>query len=238
MIIAERLQLVQQKIKEASLKQQSRQMKSTLSDGVRLITVTKNQDFASIQKVIDLGQTVIGENRVQELLKKYEHFGQKLEYHLIGHLQTNKVKFVVPICSLIQSLDSLKLAEEIQKVAINYNKVQNVLLQVNVAEEESKFGVHLSEVQTMVEALQQFPNINLQGFMTVAPFSEEIETLRPIFRALYDQFCYVKENLELKDFRYLSMGMSNDYTVAIEEGANLVRVGTAIFGPRDYTKKL
>lgn len=237
MTIAERLQLVQQKIQEASLMQQSRQLKSVLSEGVRLIAVTKNQEFASIQEVIDAGHAVIGENRVQELLKKHEHFGSQLEYHLIGHLQTNKVKYVVPICHLIHSLDSLKLADEIQKVAMNHNKVQNVLLQVNVAEEDSKFGVHLNEVQSIAYQLQQYPNISLQGFMTVAPFTDEPEALRPLFRALFDQFCVVKEELKSIDFRYLSMGMSNDYPVAIEEGANLVRVGTAIFGPRDYTKK-
>jgi PLP dependent protein len=206
---------------------------------VKLIAVTKNHTPAEMQQAIDCGLTTIGENRVQEAVAKYDIFGRKLEYHLLGHLQKNKVKQAVPLFDLIHSLDSEKLARHISRVAGELAKIQPVLLEVNVAGEATKQGVSLADVLDFVRMVSSLPNLVVAGLMTVAPHFDDPEETRPLFHTLYDKFMELKQAcIPNCTMEWLSMGMTNDYSVAIEEGANMVRVGTAIFGARNYDIEL
>ena len=202
---------------------------------VELIAVTKNHPVAAMQEAIDAGIMNIGENRVQEALDKAETLEREVKWHLIGHLQTNKVKHAVRQFDLIHSVDSLRLAREIDKAAAKFGKVQNVLVQINLAHEESKSGIDRAELDDILAGIDDLRAIRLQGFMCIAPNYEDVEECRPLFRTMYDIFQQVKTHeLRTADIRYLSMGMTHDYEIAVEEGANLVRVGTAIFGARQY----
>ncbi len=206
---------------------------------VKLIAVTKNHSTAEMQQAIDCGLTSVGENRVQEALAKYDVFQDQLEYHLLGHLQTNKVKQAVPIFDLIHSVDSEKLARQISRVAGELAKVQPVLLEVNVAGETTKFGVPLADTLHFAKLVSELPNLVVSGLMTIAPHYDDPEATRPLFRGLYEQFIAMKQAcLPNCTMQWLSMGMTNDYPIAIEEGANMVRVGTAIFGARNYAIEL
>ena len=198
------------------------------ADDVLLIAVTKLHSADEINEAIDAGITDIGENKVQEILEKYDKV-KPVRWHLIGHLQTNKVKYIIDKVDLIHSVDSLHLAQEIEKRAGNQDKIMDVLIQVNSAEEESKFGVGVDETETLIEEVKaNCPHINIKGLMCIAPFELDPEDARPFFGA-------VKEIFDRHpDFKVLSMGMSNDFQVAIEEGATAIRVGTKIFGNRDY----
>ena len=210
-------------------------IKETLpSAKVTLIAVTKTQSVAVIRKAFAAGLPVIGENKVQEALKKSAQLSDlPLEWHLIGHLQTNKAKQAVSIFSLIHSVDSLKLATEIDRCAKNAAKVQDVLLQINVAGEETKSGVAPQEADEMVVLIDSLPNIRLCGLMTVAPFFDDPEQTRPIFREMSALFKRLQKKVRHPEsFRWLSMGMTHDYKVAVEEGSNMVRIGTGIFGAR------
>lgn len=195
---------------------------------VLLIAVTKLHSAEEINEAIDAGITDIGENKVQEILDKYDRV-KPVRWHLIGHLQTNKVKYIIDKVDLIHSVDSMKLAQEIEKRAGNADKTMDILVQVNSAEEESKFGVGVCEAEALIADIKEnCPHINIKGLMCIAPLEEDPENARPFFRA-------VKEIFDRhKDFTTLSMGMSNDFEVAIEEGSTAIRVGTAIFGNRDY----
>ena len=202
---------------------------------VELIAVTKNHPVAAMQEAIDAGIMNIGENRVQEALDKAETLERDVKWHLIGHLQTNKVKHAVRQFDLIHSVDSLRLAREIDKAAAKFGKVQNILVQINLAHEESKSGIDRAELDDILAGIDDLRAIRLQGFMCIAPNYEDVEECRPLFRTMYDIFQQVKtRELRTADIRYLSMGMTHDYEIAVEEGANLVRVGTAIFGARQY----
>ena len=202
---------------------------------VELIAVTKNHPVAAMQEAIDAGIMNIGENRVQEALDKAETLDREVKWHLIGHLQTNKVKHAVRQFDLIHSVDSLRLAREIDKAAVKFGKVQNILIQINLAHEESKSGIDRAELDDILTGIDELRAIRLQGFMCIAPNYEDVEECRPLFRTMYDIFQQVKtRELRTADIRYLSMGMTHDYEIAVEEGANLVRVGTAIFGARQY----
>lgn len=206
---------------------------------VKLIAVTKNHSTAEMQQAIDCGLTAIGENRVQEAVAKYDVFQDQLEYHLLGHLQTNKVKQAVPLFDLIHSVDSEKLARQISRVAGELNKVQQVLLEVNVAGEITKFGVPLADALHFAKLVSELPNLVVSGLMTIAPHYDDPEATRPLFRSLYEKFIAMKQvSLPNCTMQWLSMGMTNDYPVAIEEGANMIRVGTAIFGARNYAIEL
>ena len=201
---------------------------------VTIVAVTKTQPVERIREAVNAGLTVLGENRVQEAAEKVPALaGMPVEWHLIGHLQTNKVKQAVALFSLIQSVDSLKLAAEIDRQARLAGKIQDVLLQINVAGEESKFGIDPADAVSLTSAMEALPNIRLCGLMTIAPFFAEAEQTRPIFRQtkqLYDQ---LKQSVaKPEQFCRLSMGMTHDYAVAIEEGANMIRVGSGIFGER------
>lgn len=205
-------------------------------EDVLLVAVTKLHDVDEINEAIDCGITDIGENKVQEIMNKYEHV-KPVKWHLIGHLQTNKVKYIIDKVDMIHSVDSLHLAKEIDKRAKAHGITMKILVQVNSAEEESKFGATVEETRQLVlDILEQCTNIKIYGFMCIAPFEEDVDDARPFFaevKKLYDECGKIDH--ERLDFQYLSMGMSNDFEVAIEEGSNLVRVGTAIFGARDYS---
>ena len=204
-----------------------------------LCAVTKTRTADEINEAIDAGITDIGENKVQEIMDKFDSV-KPVRWHLIGHLQTNKVKYIIDKVSMIHSVDSLHLAQEIDKRAAQHGITMDILIQVNSAQEESKFGISTDETEGMIrDILDKCPNIRIRGLMCIAPFAENPEDVRVYFaqvKKLYDEYSSIEhKNL---DFKYLSMGMSHDYEVAILEGSNLIRVGTAIFGERDYSKKL
>jgi len=199
-------------------------------ESVKLVAVTKTVDVSRIKEAIRAGIKIIGENRVQEAREKFKDIGKEVEWHLIGHLQTNKVKYIFDIFSLIHSVDSLSLAEEIQKRAENKGLETDILIEVNLSGEKTKFGILPEKAINFVKDISRFKNINIMGLMTIPPFSESPEDSRKYFkmlRMLRDDI--QREGIEMKE---LSMGMSNDFEAAVEEGATMVRIGTAIFGER------
>ena len=232
MTIGARIQAVRTAIAEAC----ARRTHVPQDAPVELIAVTKNHPVEAMQTAIDAGAANIGENRVQEALDKAKNLEREVTWHLIGHLQTNKVKHAVRQFDLIHSVDSLRLAQEINKAAEKFDKVQNILIQVNLAREERKSGIYREDLDDLLAEIGRLPSIRLQGFMCIAPNYENVEQCRPLFREMYELFRQMKAaGPRTADIRYLSMGMTHDYGIAVEEGANLVRVGTAIFGARQYT---
>ena len=204
---------------------------------ITLIAVSKTYPTGAIEEAIANGCYDFGENHVQELCHKIETVKQAVNWHLIGHLQTNKVKYIIGKTSLIHSLDRIKLAEEIEKQSAKVGVITKVLLEVNVANEASKHGFKVEEVMDALKMINEMKHIKVEGLMTVAPFVENPEENRAIFRKLYDLSVDIqKQKFDNISTNILSMGMSNDYKIAIEEGATMVRVGTAIFGNRDYSK--
>jgi len=202
-------------------------------EDIHLIAVTKNFSAEVVQETVENGIVLLGENRVQEAKSKIELIKGNVKWHLIGHLQRNKVKTAISIFSMIQSLDSFHLAEEIQKRAEQAEQVIDVLVQVNIGRERTKYGIDPDDTESFIEKIALLPNLKIRGLMAIAPFKENPEDARMYFRHLYNIF----ENIKQKSIRnvnmeYLSMGMSNDFEVAIEEGANMVRIGTGIFGTR------
>ena len=220
------------------LKAEAAERSGRNGEDVLLVAVTKLHDVDEINEAIDCGITDIGENKVQEIMDKFDHV-KPVRWHLIGHLQTNKVKYIIDKVSMIHSVDSLRLAQEINKRAQQHNLTMDILIQVNSAEEESKFGIKTEETGQMIQdILDTCENIRIRGLMCIAPFEENPEDARVYFaevKKLYDE--YGKMEHPHLDFQYLSMCMSGDFHVAIEEGSNLIRVGTSIFGARDYSKK-
>lgn len=205
-------------------------------EDITLIAVSKTKPLSDIEELIEIGVEDFGENKVQELCDKFEKVSKPVRFHQIGHLQTNKVKYVVDKAYLIHSVDSLKLAKEIQRIAEKKQIIADILVEVNVAEEESKFGLHTNEVIPFLEEISSYANIHVNGLMTIAPFVENPEENRKYFRTLKQlSLDIISKNIDNIDMNVLSMGMTNDYKVAIEEGATMVRVGTAIFGARNYT---
>lgn len=228
-MLKENLEQVEKNI-EAACKKASRSR-----DEVTLIAVSKTKPLSDIEEVIKLGYKEFGENKVQELTDKYETVSTPVNWHLIGHLQTNKVKYIVDKACLIHSVDSLKLAQMIQTEAQKKNVTANILIQVNIANEETKFGLAKDEVLPLLNQINHFSNIKVKGLMTIAPFVDDPEENRVHFRNLHQLLLDIKsKNIDNIDMTVLSMGMTNDYMVAIEEGATLVRVGTGIFGARQY----
>lgn len=228
-VIVENLAIVQEKVQQAL----NNRLNEKFDQTVKLIAVTKNNDIYAMREAIDAGIKVVGENRIQEALDKKKELNRTVEWHLIGHLQTNKVKQAVLNFDLIHSVDSERLAVEINKVANSLNKVQEILVQVNVVNEISKFGLNIEQVNSFIKTISQHENLKVVGLMLIAPYYENPEEARPIFRKLYEQFMEIKNQKILNvEMKWLSMGMTNDYQVAIEEGANIIRVGTGIFGQR------
>lgn len=202
---------------------------------VTLIAVSKTKPVEDIQALIDYGVTNFGENKVQEMCAKEEVITVPLSWHMIGHLQRNKVKYLMGRTCLIHSVDSLRLAQEIQKEAAKAGIVCPVLMEINIGNEESKGGIGIDEAETLARQIAELPNLNLKGLMCIAPFVDDAEENRECFRrmrAKRDELAALA--IPGTDIRELSMGMTGDFEVAIEEGATLVRVGTAIFGARDY----
>lgn len=202
---------------------------------MNIIAVTKTLDIATIKQAIENGITDIGENRVQELEQKIDGLQNDVKYHMIGHLQTNKVKYIIDKVKLIHSLDRISLAREMDKQAKKHNLNIDTLIQVNVAEEKSKFGLPVEEVIPFIENILNLSNIKIKGLMTIAPFTEDENLLRSIFREMKSlQMEIENRNYKEVSLDYMSMGMTNDYKIAIEEGSNMVRIGTGIFGKRNY----
>lgn len=200
---------------------------------VTLVAVSKTKPIEMLQEAYKAGSRCFGENKVQELISKIPQMPKDVNWHLIGHLQTNKVKQVIGKTGLIHSVDSIKLAKEIEKESEKNNLVTDILLEVNVAKEESKFGFFLEEVEEALHLAGQLPHIRVSGLMTIAPFVVNAEENRSVFRKLYEFYVDMKtKNIDNGTMTVLSMGMTGDFTVAVEEGATMVRVGTGIFGVR------
>ena len=231
-MLVDNLKIVQEKIDAALC---ARKEAKQTGDAVTLVAVTKNHAPEVITEALSLDVECIGENRVQEAKHKKEVLPEGGKWHLIGHLQTNKARQAVALFDLIESVDSERLLALLDEEAGRIGKVQDVLLQLNIAKEEQKTGFTKDEYLAVLEKLDAYKNIRLRGLMVIAQACTDIEETRPVFSAGYRAFCRLKE--VRPEIDCLSMGMSNDYTVAIEEGANMVRVGTALFGQRDYSLK-
>ena len=204
-------------------------------EDVTLIAVSKTKPVSMIEELLPLGVRDFGENKVQELTAKEAVLPKDIRWHMIGHLQRNKVKYVIDKACMIHSVDSLRLAQEISKEAVKHALVMPVLIEVNVAGEESKFGVSVEEAPSLVEEVSKLPGIQVNGLMTIAPYVEDPEENRYVFRNLRKLSVDIREkNFDNVTMNVLSMGMTGDYEVAIEEGATHVRVGTGIFGERNY----
>ena len=202
---------------------------------VTLISVSKTKPAEMLQEAYDAGSRDFGENKVQEIMDKVPQLPSDIRWHMIGHLQRNKVKYIVDKVALIHSVDSLRLAETIEHEAARHNVTVPVLIEVNVAQEESKFGLKTEEVLSLVESVAVFPHIHIEGLMTIAPYVEDPEENRGIFRQLKKLSVDIAaKNINNVNMSVLSMGMTGDYQVAVQEGATMVRVGTGIFGERNY----
>ncbi len=202
---------------------------------VTLIAVSKTKPNEMLQEIYDLGIREFGENKVQEMCQKMDTLPEDIRWNMIGHLQTNKVKYIVGRTSLIHSVDSLKLAEEIQKQSVKKNVISDILVEVNIASEASKFGTTAEEAIALVKAISTLDHVKVKGLMTIAPYVENPGDNRRYFRQIRQLSVDINnQNIDNVDMEILSMGMTGDYQVAIEEGATMVRVGTGIFGERNY----
>lgn len=205
---------------------------------VTLIAVSKTKPVEMIREAIEYGTKDFGENKVQEMCNKIEVIPEQLNWHLIGHLQTNKVKYIVDKAYLIHSVDSLKLATQINECAKKKNVISNILIEVNVANEDTKFGIKSSECEDLVRQIALLSNVRICGLMTIAPYDITPENNRPYFKELKKLLVDINsKNIDNVSMSVLSMGMTNDYEIAVEEGATLVRIGTGIFGERQYNKE-
>jgi pyridoxal phosphate enzyme, YggS family len=205
------------------------------TEDVTLIAVSKTKPVSMLQEAYDCGCRHFGENKVQELVDKYEQLPKDIKWHMIGHLQRNKVKYIIDKVYLIHSVDSLRLAEEISKEAQKKNVTAHILVEVNIAAEETKFGTTREETFKLVKEIAHLPSIRVEGLMTIAPYVENPEKNRQYFTDLYQLSVDInRENIDNISMSVLSMGMTGDYNVAVEEGATYVRVGTGIFGERHY----
>lgn len=213
-------------------------IKAELPEQVRLVAVSKYHPVEMIQEAYDAGQRLFGENHVQEMTQKYALLPKDIEWHFIGHLQTNKVKYIAPFVSLIHSVDSLKLLKEINKQAEKAQRVIPCLLQIHIAKEETKFGFSFDECREMLQQgeWKNLKNVQLCGVMGMGTFTDNVDQVRSEFHSLKDFFDEIKENVfsDNPSFREISMGMTDDYPIAIEEGSTLIRIGTKIFGKRIY----
>ncbi len=231
-MLVENLAQVQAQIRKAC------QTAGRTESEVTLIAVSKTKPVSMLEEVYQAGIREFGENKVQELTQKQALLPADIRWHMIGHLQRNKVKYIVGTVALIHSVDSLRLAEEISSQAAKRQICQDILVEVNIAMEESKFGIAREEAIALVEEIARLPQIRVCGLMTIAPFVENPEENRLYFRKMRELSVDIaRKNIDNVSMDILSMGMTGDYTVAIEEGATMVRVGTGIFGERDYQTK-
>lgn len=228
-MLCENLKIVQETVANACVKS------NRPKEDVTLIAVSKTKPVSMLREVYDAGCRHFGENKVQELLDKYEVMPDDIKWHMIGHLQRNKVKYIVDKVFLIHSVDSLRLAEEISKEAVKKQLTVSILIEVNVAEEKTKFGTTMEETERLIREISLLPGISIKGLMTIAPYVENPEENRKYFARLKQLSVDIsKKNIDNVSMNVLSMGMTGDYAVAIEEGASYVRVGTGIFGERQY----
>ena len=224
-IIKNNLEIINEKIKKAALKANRNPQE------IKLVAVTKTATIEQIKEAISVGVKIIGENKVQEAKEKYQILSADIEWHLVGHLQTNKVKYAIEIFDLIHSVDSIKLAKEIDRRSLQFGMITNVLVEVNVSGEETKYGIKPEEVEPFLKEISEFSRTRVRGLMTIAPIAEDKEEVRPYFRKLRELFKEIKsKNIKNVKMDYLSMGMTEDFEVAVEEGANMVRIGRGIFG--------
>ena len=216
------------------IKDRLHNIRQVIPKNVTLVAVSKTHPVEKIQEAYAAGQRIFGENRVQELIQKQPHLPSDIEWHLIGHLQSNKVKHIAPFISLIHSVDSFKLLEEINRQAEKNDRKINCLLQIHIAKEETKFGLSFEEAENLLfsDKLSSLKNICIKGLMGMATLSNDEKTIRLEFASLQHFYKTVKEKINHSEFSILSMGMSSDYTIAIEEGSNMIRVGSSIFGNR------
>lgn len=227
MMIKEQLDEVRERVREACLRA------GRAPEDVTLIAVSKTKPAQAVQEAYDAGARDFGENKVQEILQKKPVLPQDIRWHMIGHLQRNKVHQVIGKAVLIHAVDSLRLAEQIESEAAKRDLDVDVLLEINVAKEESKYGFFLEDAEEAIRAISAFPHVHIKGLMTIAPFVENPEENRGIFQKLYQFSVDINDkNIDNVTMGVLSMGMSGDFEVAIEEGATMVRVGTSIFGAR------
>ena len=212
-------------------------VRSTIPENVTLIAVSKTKPVSDLQEAYDAGQRIFGENKALEMRDKYQELPKDVKWHFIGHLQTNKIKYIVPFVTLIHSIDSISLLEAVNKEAVKNNRVIDCLLQFHIAQEETKFGLDVEEAKTMIESdnFKKLNNVRIVGVMGMATFTDDENQVRNEFKTLKNIFDTLKENYFKDDsFKEISMGMSDDYPIAIEEGATMVRVGSKIFGARNY----
>ncbi|MGC1515152.1 MAG: YggS family pyridoxal phosphate-dependent enzyme [Maribacter sp.] len=216
-----------------SITENLKSIQSTLSEQVTLVAVSKTKPIPDLQEAYDAGQRIFGENRVQEMTEKWEKMPKDIEWHMIGHLQRNKVKYMAEYVSLVHGVDSPRLLKEINKEAKKCDRVIPCLLQVHIAEEDSKFGFDEHELLELVEneEFKEYKNVQIKGLMGMATFTEDLDQVRREFKTL--KSLYVKLKQHYSDFTVLSMGMSGDYEVGIEEGSTMVRIGSSIFGARN-----
>lgn len=213
------------------------QILNEIPSHVQLVAVSKTYGIDVIQNAYDEGVRIFGENKVQELVPKAEALPKDIRWHLIGHLQTNKVKYIAPFVEMIHSVDSFKLLQEIQKQALKNNRTIKVLLQFHISEEETKFGFNPENLDMLLkeEIWNQIPNVQICGVMGMASFSEDMNQVRNEFKSLKNIFDTLKKSQLFSDsFKEISMGMSGDYKIAVEEGSTMIRVGSALFGKRNY----
>ena len=230
-MITENLEQVRKNIDEAC------RMAGRDPQEVTLIAVSKTKPVSMLKEAYDAGARCFGENKVQEIMDKHPQLPEDIQWHMIGHLQRNKVKYIVDKVSMIHSVDSLRLAQTIEQEAAKHNVCVPVLLEVNVAQEESKFGLKMDEVLPLIDTIADFPHIKVQGLMTIAPYVENAEDNRDFFRQLKKLSVDIEaKNINNVSMSVLSMGMTGDYQVAVQEGATMVRVGTGIFGERNYVR--
>lgn len=229
--ISENIKSIRENIDEAA-RRSGRDPKDVL-----LLAVSKTVEVPKIKAAVEEGLDELGENRVQEIMEKYEPMGPDVKWHLIGHLQTNKVKYIIDKVKLIHSVESLKLAEEIDKQAKKHDLIMDILVEINMAKEESKFGIMPEDAEDFIKSLSTLENIRVRGLMTVAPFVENGEENRVYFRNMKKLLVDINaKNINNINMDVLSMGMTGDYVTAVEEGATIIRVGTGIFGKRNYNK--
>lgn len=220
----------------STVAQRLNDIKTNLPEGVELVAVSKFHPSATIREAYDAGHRCFGESRVQELQVKYQELPRDIEWHFIGHLQTNKVKYIVPFVSLIHSVDSTRLLDEIERQAARAGRVVDCLLEVHVAQEDTKYGFTIGECREFLTSgeVEKYRHINFRGIMGMASNTDDDEQVKREFaqlKQLFDEMCIARNS---ETFNILSMGMSHDYLVAIEQGSNMVRIGTTIFGNREY----
>lgn len=229
-MLAENLKQIEENIQTACLRAGRKR------EEVTLIAVSKTKPVSMLSEIYNCGVRDFGENKVQEICEKRDLLPSDIRWHMIGHLQRNKVKYIIKDTALIHSVDSYRLAEEINIQAKKIRRIVPILIEVNIAEESSKFGISAQEALQLTEEIAQLDNLRIQGLMTVAPYTENPEDNRPYFKKIRDLSVDIdRENIDNVSMDVLSMGMTGDYMIAIEEGATIVRVGTGIFGARNYS---